>query len=79
MLQKEFSLFVDFSSGFAICVIVPDINAVYRYIKIFETLEVIDTVDNSKVAVYNDYDFKLFIKVMKKILRCNHSIQDMRN
>lgn len=67
--QREFGLYVTFSSAFAIHVVVPDLNADYRFSKILGTLEVIDMDDNSKVTVYGDYDFKLFIKVMKKILR----------
>lgn len=67
--QRDFSLYTDFSCCYAIHVIVPSLNADYKFTKILETLQVIDTNDNSKVTIYDDYDFKLFIKLMKKILR----------
>lgn len=67
--QREFNLYTFFNSGFAIHVVVPELNADYRFSKIFDTLEVIDTDDTSKIKTYENYDFKLFIKVMKKILR----------
>lgn len=67
--QREFNLYTFFNSGFAIHVVIPELRADYRFSKIFETLEVIDIDDTSKVTVYEDYDFKTFIKVMKKILR----------
>lgn len=38
-------------------------------IPLFNTLQVISTERSSDVTAYADYDFKLFIKVMKKILR----------
>lgn len=67
--QRDFNLFTFFDPGFAIHVVVPELSADYRFSKIFDTLEVIDTNDTSKIKTYKNYDFKLFIKVMKKILR----------
>lgn len=65
----EFSLYSDFIGHYAIHVIVPFLNAEYKFIPLFNTLQVISTDRNSEFTSYADYDFKLFIKVMKKILR----------
>lgn len=67
--QRDFNLYTFFNPAFAIHVVVPELSADYRFSKIFDTLEVIDTNDTSKIKTYENYDFKLFIKVMKKILR----------
>lgn len=67
--QREFSLYSDFIGHYAIHVIVPFLNAEYKFIPLFNTLQVISTERSSDVTAYADYDFKLFIKVMKKILR----------
>lgn len=67
--QREFSLYSDSIGHYAIHVIVPFLNAEYKFIPLFNTLQVISTECSSDVTAYADYDFKLFIKVMKKILR----------
>lgn len=67
--QREFSLYSDFIGHDAIHVIVPFLNTEYKFIPFFNTLQVISTDHSFDVTTYADYDFKLFIKVMKKILR----------
>lgn len=67
--QRDFSLYSDFIGHYAVHVIVPSLNAEYKFIPIFNTLHVISTDHSSEFTAYADYDFKLFIKVMKKILR----------
>lgn len=51
-----------------IVVAVPCRNAMYIWYKETNQLQVISIADENDV-IYRDYDFKLFIKVMKKILR----------
>lgn len=54
-----------------IVVAVPCRNAMYIWYKETNHLQVISIADENDV-IYRDYDFKLFIKVMKKILRCKN-------
>lgn len=51
-----------------IVVAVPCRNAMYIWYKETNHLQVISIADENDV-IYRDYDFKLFIKVIKKILR----------
>ena len=51
-----------------IVVAVPCCNAMYIWYKETNHLQVISIADENDV-IYRDYDFKLFIKVIKKILR----------
>lgn len=67
--QREFSLYSDFIGHYAIHVIVPSLNVECKFIPLFNTFQMISTKRSSDVTAYADYDFKLFIKVIKKILR----------
>ena len=50
-------------------VIVPSRDAMYVWHSESNQLLAISIEDKDNVTTYRDYDFKLFIKVMKKILR----------
>lgn len=52
-----------------IIVTVPCRDAMYVWYKETNQLQAISIEDENNVTTYRDYDFKLFIKVMKKILR----------
>ena len=50
-------------------VLVPCRDAMYVWYSESNQLRAISIEDKDNVTTYQDYDFKLFIKVMKKILR----------
>ena len=50
-------------------VIVPCFDVMFSWYSESNQLQVISIKDKNIVTTYQDYDFKLFIKVMKKILR----------
>lgn len=50
-------------------VIVPYLNAMYIWHSESNQLQSISLEDKDNITTYQGYDFKLFIKVMKKILR----------
>lgn len=52
-----------------IIITVPCRDAMYVWYKETNQLQAISIDDDNNVTTYRDYDFKLFIKVMKKILR----------
>lgn len=52
-----------------VIVIVPCRDAMYVWHSENNQLQAISIEDKDNVTTYRDYDFKLFIKVMKKILR----------
>lgn len=50
-------------------VIVPSRDAMYVWHSENNQLEAISIENKDSITTYKDYDFKLFVKVMKKILR----------
>lgn len=52
-----------------VVVLVPCRDAMYVWSSASNQLQAISIEDKDNVTTYQDYDFKLFIKVMKKILR----------
>lgn len=52
-----------------IAVSVPSRNAIYVWYDYCNQMRAISLDNEDNVTTYRDYDFKLFIKVMKKILR----------
>lgn len=52
-----------------VVVLVPCRDAMYVWSSASNQLQAISIEDKDNVTTYRDYDFKLFIKVMKKILR----------
>lgn len=52
-----------------VVVLVPCRDAMYVWHSESNQLQAISIEDKDNVSTYRDYDFKLFIKVMKKILR----------
>ena len=55
-----------------ITVIVPCRDAIYVWYSESNQLQAISIENKDNVATFRDYDFKLFVKVMKKILRCKN-------
>ena len=55
-----------------IIVTVPCRDAMYIWYKETNQLQVISIADENDVTTYKDYDFKLFVKMIKKILRCKN-------
>lgn len=52
-----------------IAVVVPSRNAMYVWYDYCNQMRAISPDDEDNFTTYNNYDLKLFIKVMKKILR----------
>lgn len=52
-----------------LAVSVPSRNAIYVWYDYCNQMRAISLDNEDNVTTYRDYDFKLFIKVMKKILR----------